>query len=155
MKYTEDIQMTIDIDWFAVDLDGVIVHFASGGGKIPNSVAFNQSDTKKITQYFRDLPVKASDFKVSQTLDHIIKFPSRESQERYLNDFIEMANRGLYSFDKTEPGNFSNKQYHLVVSPESTLKLDSLPEDIQAILKRTKIPQRVSKIDRLLVNEVL
>src|SRR5688572_9590442 len=55
MGYTIEIQCSLDIDWFAVYNAGLSLHFASGGGRLPTSVALDIEENKRLVHYFRIL----------------------------------------------------------------------------------------------------
>jgi hypothetical protein len=128
-------QETSDIDWFFTN--GEEVGFvASGGGKLPNSVSNKSIDEMAlVATYFRDLPQK-SGVTISPNLKGLILPGTDEKQ--YLSYFIEMAEKGLFSFDKTVLNRFSDTNYHLVAEPLSPLKLDDLPLKIAKVLAETK-----------------
>lgn len=134
---TEIEQQTMDMDWFFTD--GEYVGFmASGGGKLPDSVAESEEKRQILVHYFRNLP-EISEVEVSSKLDSIlIKISASGADERYLEDYVLMTKKGLYSFDKSYPNQFSEPYYHLVAGPENPLKLKELPQDILDILVKTQ-----------------
>lgn len=145
MEYSLEMQEVIDIDWYALDDEGVIMHFASGGGELPQTVSGYKEDTDKLAEFFRSLPINEIKVFINPQIDKIVEFNSNKERERYLQDFISMSKRGLYSYDKTIPSNFSHKEYHLVSYPEKLLLLDSIPKDIRNVLNRTIIPMSVTE----------
>lgn len=149
MKYTIEMQPHLDIDWFAVDADGYIIHFASGGGELPNSVAESKEDTQKVAKYFRSYTDLGGNVSISPYLDEVVKFSNQKERNRYLNDFILMSKKGLYSFDKSVPSDFLDKNYHLVAIPDNCLKLNDLPSGIASIIAKTKINSKVEDIYKL------
>lgn len=54
MRYFNDSFLGEDIDWFALDSEGMIGHFASGGGGVPEFV--DEETTALLTDFFRSLP---------------------------------------------------------------------------------------------------
>ncbi|MCJ7933577.1 MAG: hypothetical protein MUW56_08040 [Chryseobacterium sp.] len=120
--YTEIEQLILDIDWFFTD--GIYVSFmASGGGKLPDSVIKSKENHELLVNYFRNLP-EISDVMINPELDGLlIKIFGSGVDERYLEDYVLMAKKGLYSFDKTIPNNFLDPYYHLVASPKKPLLL--------------------------------
>jgi hypothetical protein len=127
-------QQTLDIDWFFTN-GNHIGFVASGGGKLPRSVALSSENNGLLTDFFRNLPER-SGVEIAPGLNKIISPPV---DERYLSSFVEMAEKGLFSFDKTLPGRFSDTAYHLVASPLNPLRFDELPSEIVEILLETKI----------------
>jgi hypothetical protein len=89
-------QEVLDIDWFFTN--GHEIGFvASGGGRLPTSIAkFQDIDT--LSTYFRSVP-KSTDIITNPILESIVGNGSVD--DRYLFDFVEMAKRGLYTFDKS------------------------------------------------------
>jgi hypothetical protein len=126
-------QQTLDIDWFFTN-DEDIAFVASGGGKLPESVAKSSANNKLLTSFFRSLPAK-SDVIINPKLNQIITNPITE---RYLADFIFMAEKGLFSFDKTVLNGFLGSQYHLVAKPVNPLKINQLPPEIRKLLMEFK-----------------
>lgn len=137
--YTEIEQQTLDIDWFFTDSKH-IGFTASGAGKLPESVARSSEKNEKLVSYFRNLP-EISDVVVNPKLnDLLIEIFGTGADERYLQDFIFMTKKGLYSFDKTNLNNFFDYDYHLVTSPKNPLTISELPKDILDILMETRYP---------------
>ena len=47
----------IDLDWYAVDRDGHLAHFTSGGSRlVPERVLASQEDLKKVDRILQDSP---------------------------------------------------------------------------------------------------
>lgn len=129
---TEIEQQSLDIDWFFID-DSKIGFVASAGGKLPNSVANLDENIGKISSYFRSLPEK-TEVIVNGKLE---KIKNTNITDNYLKDFLYMAKRGLYTFDKTSLNNFSDTNYHLVVKPKEHLKIEELPNEIIDLINNT------------------
>ena len=153
MKISREIQEGIDIDWFAVDVNGIVVHAASGGGMLPSSVAYSREDTYHIASFFRGMPYLEAEIEINSFIDEKVWFPSLESRKNYLEDFLSMSKRGLYSFDKTNPGNFSDVSYHLVCYPNNVIRVQNLPEEIRKILIRTTLSFDVRETISFFINE--
>lgn len=116
-----------DVDWFAADPTGKICHFLSGGGFIPQSVD-NNEEQDRLYDYIISLP------KIN---DKIYFNPNLKSYNpRNWPMFEEMAERGIYSFDKLTN---TNTQYFLYAYPECCLTIDKLPFEMAAILQKTVI----------------
>ncbi|MBL1223232.1 hypothetical protein JET18_20480 [Chryseobacterium sp. L7] len=151
---TEIEQQTMDMDWFFTDAE-YVGFMASGGGKLPDSVAESEEKRQILVHYFRNLP-EISEVEVSSKLDSIlIKISGSGADERYLEDYVSMTKKGLYSFDKSYPNQFSEPYYHLVAGPENPLKLNELPQDILDILVKTQYSHKlmeVQEINRLEIN---
>lgn len=154
MEYSEEAQSYLDIDWFAVDKEGNVIHFASGGGQLPYSVALSKEDNEKIAIYIRTLPVKSENVKISPVLGDEITFSNEQEKDRYLRDFTMASKKGMFSFDKSSPGDFLNKNYHLVTIPGNLLKISDLPSDIALVINRTKIKKQILGTYKLSVEEI-
>lgn len=137
--YKLEDQQSLDIDWFATDPKGMVVYFASGGGRIPNTVASHPKENKMLTKYFRGLPVVNDKVVINPNLKDYVSFPNSTAKEQYLADFIMMAQRGFFSFDKTNLGDFSNDSYHLVAIPQNPITCHNFPLNIMDIVTMTKV----------------
>lgn len=136
MEYSNDIFLGEDVDWFSVDIENKIAFFASGGGVIPRSI--EPEGNELLSGYFRSLPeIRGNELFVSSRLGDFRNFGSNLQMERYLADFIFMAKRGMYAYDKTELENFLDPLYHLVVAPSIRLSSHDIPEDIYNKLRET------------------
>lgn len=132
---TEIDQETLDIDWFFTN-GSEIAFVASGGGKLPKSVSKSKENTEALAVYFRSL-VQKSDVIINPDLNKVV--PASDINERYLSDFVTMAKKGLFSFDKTILNDFSATNYHLVAKPKNPLTVDELPPEILEILTETLV----------------
>lgn len=138
---TEAEQQSLDIDWFFTDGDN-IGFVASGGGKLPETVSKSRDNIEEIANYFRSLPV-VGDAIVNPNLSKAMG--GRMVDDRYLVDFIDMAKRGLYAFDKTVLNSFSETNYHLVARPTRLIKLQELPPTIANRVIQTKIHNEITE----------
>ena len=133
MHVSEDEQSYTDFDWFCVDDNGNVGHFASAGYKaIPSTVAESAEDLKYLTDFFEGFAAKP---------DIIIDDGPECRTERYLRSYVAMANRGLYSFNigsHLKPGIC----YFRVALPASPLRFVNLPEKVRAVLGRTVFKDR-------------
>ena len=146
--YSDIQQQTLDIDWFFTNGED-IAFVASGGGKLPSSVAKSSDNNELTGAFFRALPV-SSKVVINPSLNNII---SPFADERYLADFINMAGKGLFTFDKTVLNNFSDPQYHLVAWPSTPLKFIDLPIEIRNIIFQTKLNGEIGMtLDIMLIN---
>lgn len=146
--FTEIEQQTLDIDWFFTD-NKEIGFVASGGGKLPKSFT-RMKKHHLLVSYFRNLP-EITDFTLNKDLRNILP---HDIDDDYLNDFVFMSRRGLYSFDKTVLNNFNEPNYHLVSRPINPLKIKDLPEDIKEIFAQTRINQNLQGILNIDVNQI-
>ena len=105
----------------------------SAGGRLPKSVSNLDDKIQRISKYFRSLPVK-TEVILNAELE---KIKQTAITDNYLKDFMFMAKRGLYAFDKACLNNFSDTNYHLVASPVEFLKAKDLPPEIIDLISNT------------------
>ncbi|MFD2786549.1 hypothetical protein [Hymenobacter rubripertinctus] len=132
-----------DIDWFAADKDGRILHLASAGGVLPESVAASQQNLLLLHQYFLELPEAGT----------AIMAIEPKSGIRY-DSFLRYARRGLYSFDKVDLHNRLDSRYQLVARPAVPLLLTELPPELAQLLHRTQLPGSVANLAGLQVADI-
>ena len=137
MEVSELDEETQDLDWFALDKEGAVGHFATGGfGALPRSVASSLEDLKKITEYFRSQHAPIASPIVSRVIDSHISLKDEGVMTRYLEDYMKMASRGLFSFDYLRTGT-RPRGYFEVAKPSTPLHSTSLPQEIRQILEKT------------------
>jgi len=133
---TEAEQQGLDIDWFFTDGDN-IGFVASGGGKLPLSISnSSRSDIEEVAHYFRSLPI-IGDAIVNPNLNEAMG--DRVVNDRYLADFVAMAKRGLYAFDKNILNSFTDTNYYLVATPTYPIQLQELPPVITNRVIQTRV----------------
>ncbi|AMR30740.1 hypothetical protein A0256_04540 [Mucilaginibacter sp. PAMC 26640] len=140
MMINESDQAILDIDWFFTN-GSEIGFIASAGGRLPASVAKSKENIEALATYFRSLP-QTRNIVINPDLE--TKLAKRSINDNYLSDFVDMAKKGLYTFDKTILGNYSATQYHLVAKPIVSLKIEEIPSAIVEILLQT---QKVGSIE--------
>ncbi|RFP65552.1 hypothetical protein D0N36_08725 [Hymenobacter lapidiphilus] len=138
MLISDNDQLEADIDWFATDSDGHILHMASGGGVLPESVAASQEDLMTLHQYFLTLPETGAGFLVIKA----------ERGIRY-ESFLRYARRGLFSFDKVQLHIRADTRYQLLARPAVPLLLAELPPELAQLLHHTQLPGSVATLDQL------
>jgi hypothetical protein len=67
-----------------------------------------------------------------------------KNETRYLESFVAMANKGLYSYD-IETYERSGLAYFRVATPSSPINLNELPEDIRRVVARTHLDLRLAR----------
>ncbi|MDF7813463.1 hypothetical protein [Hymenobacter sp. YC55] len=138
MRIDEIDQEDADIDWFATDGNGHVIHVASGGGILPESVAASQEVLLELHQYFLMLP----ELEVAEVVSGAEEASSYRSVGRY-------ARRGLFSFEKTHLHERADTRYHLVARPLRPLLVAELPKNIAQLLTRTLLPGIVAELVQL------
>jgi hypothetical protein len=147
MTITEIDEEVTDYDWFAVDEEGRIGHFTTGGiGTLPRSVAASSTDLRHLTDFFRITLPSSTEAHLAPKAQQMAKGMESEAVvERSFRNFVMMASRGLYSFDhsdaldppkrRTRPCPF----YYRIAIPIQPIHLSNLPDKIQIILLRTTL----------------
>ena len=125
-------QLDADIDWFATDAAGHIVHVASGGGRLPESVAASQEALLALHQHFLTRPETGA----AQVAEGA-NAADASGAARY-------ARRGLFSFAKTDLHAPTDAQYRLVARPAVPLTVAELPPALAQLLRRTRLPGPVA-----------
>jgi hypothetical protein len=138
-------QLDADIDYFATDATGHILHVASGGGVLPESVAADEAALLMLHQYFLTLPEPAAGG--AQAAAEVVE-GSYPSAARY-------ARRGLFSFAKTYLHDHHDPRYHLVARPLQPLTVAELPPELAALLRRTQLPGVVAQQATFDVSSIL
>jgi hypothetical protein len=131
--YSDFDQETRDIDWFLTN-GQEIAFMASAGGCLPTSVSKSAQNNEVLQAYFEDLPY-TTEFVINPDLKNII---NSAVDDWYLSSFINMAMKGLYAFDRTNPGVFNDLNYHLVAKPVTPLNVSLLPAAILNIIMETQ-----------------
>jgi hypothetical protein len=140
MRIEETKQLTTDFDWFGVDEEGFLAHFASAGFKrVPASVSESAEDLVLVCNYFKtEAPVRGA-HRVDEDLVGLRPdWKGEQNESRYLKSFVAMADLGLFSFDidsYLKPG----IAYFRVACPLSPLGLEQLPEPVRRIIARTRL----------------
>ena len=136
MRISDDEQNYKDLDWYCVDSEGRVGHFTSAGFKrIPPSVAESAEGLNLLHEFFSTLPAAPNAHELDEHLS-----PQQRS-ERYLHSFVEMADKGLFSFDiETYPT--PKTCYFRVAIPKQPLLFAELPARVREVLGRTSLKDR-------------
>ena len=121
-----------DIMWFAIDKNGYILEFTSGGiGKVPEFVCADRKVNELLEDFFMNvLPESTSE-------QLIITYEDND----LVNDAIMLSQKGIYCFDA------NGDSYYKICSPKASLRIDNLPEDIRNILSKRYIDIDVFSTD--------
>lgn len=130
-------QLDADIDWFATDANGHVLHIASGGGLLPGSVAASQADLLALHQHFLTRPETGA-----AQLAEGTNAAEASGAARY-------ARRGLFSFAKTDLHAPLDTRYQLLARPAVPLHLTDLPPELAPLLRRTRLPAPVAGLATL------
>jgi hypothetical protein len=137
MEIKEEEVFGIDWDWYAVDTEGNIGHFATAGIRpLPASVRCSKEGLDLVHDFFlKRAEVRGRAF-LTEGLEKAFGAFNRPVDWAC---FLDMAARGLYSFD-TELIHTSDASYYVVAKPEHGVVLAELPNDVRGVLERTTIP---------------
>ena len=110
-----------EFDWFAVDADGNIGHFSTAGfGPVPTCVLERFAEADALSEDFLRLPV------TGEADGHL---------SGNIAEWLEMARRGLYSFDWNHSG-----QYRRAATPRVATHISAIPAHLAAKLALLKFP---------------
>lgn len=133
-KYTKSYMQIHDIDYFCI-INGVPVHIASEGGRIPD-ILNNKEILQEQCHWVYGLPdtynneIQTNDNKIEEIIndggyEYLTELKPEQSKrhdtakEMYYSSFIKMAQKGFYSFGKSNPDNPEDPYYHIVAWPQN------------------------------------
>jgi hypothetical protein len=145
----------IDIDWYFFDKTGKIAVVASGGGMLPDSASMDMDRLRKMTNYFRSLPVLSEDIIIEESVIEKIENYKEDQKIAYLKDLHFMVSRGFYYFDKMALNDYSDFKYHLKAKPTTALLIDRFDKGVKSILPDTLIEQDLEEMMCFFVNELI
>ncbi len=121
MRFTEIELQCEDILWFAIDVNGHIMAFTSGGaGCVPEFVCSNKENTYSLQDYFLD---------------------------EYMPD-LELEEKGLFCYDVNYDDNYGNT-YSKTTTPESPINFNDLPDKIKELLKLNTLDLNANTSDTI------
>jgi hypothetical protein len=131
-------QESTDFDWFAVDEQGHLAHFATAGFKhLPATVTLSAEDLAVVTDYFHNRAPIFSGHQVNPDIGcDRSDWKGEAAEARYLSSFVEMAGRGLYSYD-IETYVKPMTAYFCVAIPTRPLSIEDLPQEVRVIVRNT------------------
>jgi len=151
--FTESEQYYSDLDWFAVDKNGLIAQFTTGANRLlPSVVAQNKENWQVLFSYFEQLKSR-SEFEINSDLrkhiaDKLISGLNNDIN-RFIQPYSKMSEIGLFAFDSF-PKDSVEGDYFLVTSPTVKLTLDDMPDHIAEILEN----QRFETVDFEVCNSI-
>lgn len=127
MRYT-DIDLQIwDILWFAVDKNGYIGAFTSGGSNVvPEFVCCSKEETEILEHYFLE------ELKPSTVCIFGVAYEDND----LMRDSEALSQKGLFCFDMSEQ---TASNYDLLSYPQTPLSYVALPQQIRGLLESHKI----------------
>jgi hypothetical protein len=116
MAFTIIEQYSRDIDYYVFHRKLGLLHFASAGGRLPRIIESNDELMTAIHGEVIESPNRF-EYELNPNLQRILNIES-DQVESYSREFIEMAKRGLLSFDRTYINDPEDQTYHLVAWPK-------------------------------------
>jgi hypothetical protein len=117
-----------DLDWFSSFVDGSLAHFSTGGScAIPGKIRESIDNYEIIYDYFNSLGV-LSDIEIIES--NLPSFLNEEQRNRYLQSYVNMAAKGLCSYDFRR----EDDSYKLIARPRFRLTSKQLPKEIRNII---------------------
>jgi hypothetical protein len=111
-----------EFDWFAVDGDGYVGHFATAGyGPVPTAVLDRFNELRELDGRVSGLPV------VGAAVGHL---PGR------IDDWLAMAQRGLFSYDWQH----WSGPYRRAATPSVPVRVTELPDELRALVRVVEWP---------------
>ena len=130
MKITElDLQCE-DIMWFAVDNHGHIFACTSAGeGNVTAFVCDSRENVDFLENFF------LNELQIITQPRHYIH---AGYENQLLNDFIDLAKKGIYCFD-SHIDDHQQRKYRRITAPIRPISFNELPDNIQHLLRHSFI----------------
>ena len=139
-------EATLDLDWFAIDKDHALGHFTTGGlGFLPRGAASSREVLEMLTAFFCGRPRIIGSAVVNPNVCAWARL-KKGQEDRYLEDFVAMAERGLFSYDHVPTGRGAS-HYFRVAAPTTPLALDQVPDEIRQALQAMVLPKVAFALD--------
>jgi hypothetical protein len=127
-----------DWEWYAVDLNGCIASFTSGGLRpLPSSIRQDREAVESLRRYFCDEAPVVATWIGQPGVEDLYQFPDAQARARYVPGFGKIASKGLFAYD-TEVDRSDLARYFLIARPDKALTINTLPEHIRAAILRTR-----------------
>jgi len=110
-----------EFDWFAIDANGNLGHFSTAGfGPVPTGILERFAEAEALPEEFLRLPI------TGEADGHL---------SGNISEWLEMARRGLYSFDWSHSG-----QYRRAATPHVAAHISAVPARLAATSTLAKFP---------------
>lgn len=123
ITYLYEDMVNLDIDWYCI-INDRLVHVASNAGQLPKNF-YSIEKLKEIQSIVNSLPKSSSVITNEEWINTVATEyyeqedgTFQEKKELYCRSFIQMAQKGFYSFDRVYEFENSDK-YHIVAAPVS------------------------------------
>ena len=123
-----------DLMWFAIDQNGYVLEFTSGGmGNVPEFVCADRESNDLLVNFFMNV--------LEETTSEQLEVPYDDND--LINDAIHLSRKGLYCLDA------SGDTYDKICSPKAPLHIDSLPVNIREIMSTRLVNVDVDSTDTI------
>ena len=123
MRYTEIDLQSEDILWFAIDTNGSVLAFTSGGsGNVPEFVCRSKEETEFLESFF-------DSYDAANTTGILL---IENDGSPLSEDALRYACHGITCFDVDINNN--NSSYTKISFPEKPLCISELPKDVRKVL---------------------
>lgn len=139
--------------WLGIDRHGQVGWFCSETCRTPAGLPDTLEEFEELYEFTDYLPFRGAGFTANPHLDSFVDLRGKRAMLNYLSNFEELAQMGLYVFDKTEPIEFENPMYHQVLAPENPLNVSELSPEEAAILSRVRLDVDFSECYSLDISE--
>jgi hypothetical protein len=135
-------QLTMDYNFFVIDKNGFVAHFASNRAILPSFLnqPFDEYKLYLVSEEITKLPNISPEYLLS-LFAQSIKFDKEIYFKNYINRGASYSKKGLYSYDyNTENSTITDyniennlviSEYNLITSPFNRLHFDNLPLNLK------------------------
>ncbi len=135
-RFTENEQYSLDLEWFALDSEGNIGSFLSGGLLLPESVASDKESLLMVLSYMSRLPCERSEVILNPDLNRYTGYMSMDKKNTYDRVFGSTVRKGIFAFNRDEM-TVALRGYFCVAKPTKVLSVSDVPDAVRLVLERT------------------
>jgi len=134
--FSEIEQRTSDLDWYAVDLDGHIGQFLTGGRLLPPRIAADKDTFELLSEYFLSLP-QEGEFAFCPDFEAHCREKHRDPDSAARMPFSQkMSCRGIFSYDANHDDDYF---FRVSVPTTKILLLEDLPIGVADVLSKNRL----------------
>jgi hypothetical protein len=153
-RIEESEEFSRDWDWYAVDEDGKIGHFTTAGLRpLPETVRDDRDAAEKLILHFEEARAFTT-YMVREAAERDAGGWGSRGRDGFMNSFAEMSKRGLFSHN-TQMAHGPEAAYYLVTTPREPLTVADVPDEIRALLLRTRAPLKFGHTDYISESETI
>lgn len=140
---------TLDIDWFAIDPNGLLAHFTSNGTlAVPEPAVRSKEGLDFVYEWMIQLPRSLDSYKIctrAKEYDPYLRRASSKQIASYFEASIEWAERGFFTFNICNYGGAPSTPYFLTAIPHKPLHKREVPAEVVEIIEAIEIRSHVNK----------